>query len=141
VSRGVGWGWSRGWELWYRRVLPAYWVYIFCATHFPRPDLPVPFPSEDKVLHFIMYALLAFLYWRCGETVRRPLSGQFVYVAAVVLLSYGAIDEYLQRFVNRGPSVTDWLADAAGALTALGLLEWRRRRAARLGNAAVGQAS
>lgn len=122
------WPWSESWKRWYRRTLPTYWVYIFCGTHLPGPKIPTPVPNEDKVIHFVMYALLAFLYWRFGETFRRPVAGWFFWVGAALLILYGGIDEYLQGFVRRGPSWGDWIADAAGVLLVLTVFEVRRRR-------------
>lgn len=122
--------WSRAWEHWYRRTLAAYWVFLFCATHFPRPRLTGAVPEEDKLVHFVAFGLLTFLFWRCAETFDRKLSGRFVWIAFVSLTAYAALDEYSQQFVNRSTSLTDWLANLAGIATVLTLFELRRRRSA-----------
>jgi VanZ family protein len=124
-------GWSEPWRRWYRRALPAYWVFLFCATHFPRLELPGRVPQSDKLLHFVAYGLLAFLYWRFAEARHRPLSGRFVWSALAVLVLYAALDEWLQGFIGRSAALTDWLADVLGAVLVLAVLEWRRRAAAR----------
>lgn len=120
--------WSRGWEHWYRRALPAYWIFLFCGTHFPKPLLPGRLPHEDKLAHFLAFAVLAFLLWRCAESLRRPLSWRFVWLGLVVLGCYAAIDEYLQRFVNRSVTLSDFLANLGGIVAVLLVLELRRRR-------------
>jgi VanZ family protein len=107
--------WSRSWEHWYRRVLPAYWIFLFCATHFPRPRLPGPIPEADKLVHFVAFGLLAFLFWR------------FVWIAFLTLGIYATVDEYLQQFVNRQTSWLDGLANVAGIVLVLIALEARRR--------------
>jgi len=118
------------WDRWYRRMLPAYWVFLFCATHLPRPSLPVQFAENDKLVHFLAFGLLAFLFWRFARTFNRDLSPRFVWLALVSLMGYAALDEYLQQFVNRSTSFIDWLADLAGTALVLAVLEAHRRRSA-----------
>lgn len=118
------------WTHWYRRVLPAYWIFVFCSTHFPKLSLEglgFFFPTSDKVIHAIAFALLAFLFWRFVETFRRPLSGRFVWIALFWLSLYAAVDEYLQGFVGRRVDIWDWLYGEFGMVIVLALLEWRRR--------------
>jgi VanZ family protein len=116
------------WTHWYRRSLPAYWVFLFCVTHFPELELGGPVPSPDKLAHVAAFGLLAFLFWRFAETFARPLSARFVWIAGFWLALYAGFDEYLQRFVGRNPSLIDWLCNVCGMAIILGLLEWRRRR-------------
>ncbi|MFQ5806151.1 MAG: VanZ family protein [Phycisphaerae bacterium] len=102
---------------------------MFCATHFPRPKLPGQIPSEDKLVHFVAFGVLAFLFWRGAESFKRKLSNHFVLFVVVGLIVFSAVDEYLQQFVNRGTSLADWLANLAGIAVALIPLELRRRSA------------
>ena len=117
------------WARWYRRALPTYWVFLFCVTHFPKLSFGPRAPrNTDKAAHFIAFALLAFAFWRFNQSFGRPLSARFVWFAAPILIAYAALDEYLQRFVNRSPDITDWLLDSAGIAATLIWLEIRRRR-------------
>lgn len=125
VIRGGG---ITRWDSFYRRLLPAYWIFLFCSTHLPRLKLDMPVRQADKIAHLVAYALLALLFWRFAETFRRPLSGRFVWIAAGVIAVYAAIDEWLQPFVGRNGDVIDWLYDVVGAVVVLGLLELRRRQ-------------
>lgn len=118
------------WDHWYRRALPAYWIFLFCVTHFPKLTLDVGIPKADKLAHSVAFALLAFLFWRFAETFGPVRSGLFVWSAAFWISLYAAFDEWLQPFVNRSGDFHDWLFDMGGAAIALALLEWRRRRAA-----------
>lgn len=120
--------WLSSWKHWYRVALPIYWILLFGATHYPQPRLPALIPQSDKVIHFLAFGLLAFLFWKCVESLDRQLSGRFVWVAFTVLIAYAALDEYLQQFVNRYPSLADWLADLAGIGAVLLGLELQRRR-------------
>ena len=115
------------WTHWYRRALPAYWIFLFCVSHFPKLELHAPIRAPDKVAHVGAFALLAFLFWRFAESLHATLSGRFVFVAAFWLAAYAAFDEYLQQFVGRRSDWLDWACDAAGIVLTLGVLEWRRR--------------
>lgn len=116
------------WDHWYQRALPAYWIFLFCSTHFPKLKLDLHVRAPDKIAHCVGYGLLAFLFWRFAETFRRPLSKRFVWLALLWISAYGALDEWLQPFVNRSGDVLDWVYDVIGAAAVLGALEWRRRR-------------
>lgn len=116
------------WAHWWRRVLPAYWVFLFCVTHFPKLQLDAP-PGSDKVVHIGAYAVLAFLVWQFSATFG-PLSRSFAPRAAAGLLVYAAFDELTQPLVGRGADLWDWLADGLGILLVLVPAElWRRHRA------------
>lgn len=119
---------SPTWSHWYRRALPAYWVFLFCITHFPALELDVGVRDPDKLAHVGAFGLLAFLLWRFAETFQRPPSGRLVWIAGFWLAAYAALDEYLQQFVGRGADLPDWLCDLAGIAAVLGVLEWHRRK-------------
>ncbi len=119
---------AAAWNHWYRRALPAYWLFLFCATHLPKLELNLPVRASDKIAHWTAFGLLAYLYWKFAESFRRPRSPRFVWTAAGVLLGYAALDEYSQRFVGRQSDLLDWLCNAAGIVAVLAVLHWRRRQ-------------
>jgi VanZ family protein len=121
------WSWSDRWNNLYRRLLPAYWVFLFVVTHLPKLKLGGP-RQTDKMVHVVAFGVLAFLFWRFAETFRRPLSGRFIFRAAAILLAYAALDEYLQQFVGRNTAWLDGLANAVGVAIVLTVLEAGRRR-------------
>ena len=91
----------------------------------PGADVPSAPAGIDKIVHFSVFAALA-VTGRWAGVPRGPLAG--------LLVLYAAATELLQGIpvLQRDPSVGDWVADVAGALT--GLLVWRLlalRRAAR----------
>lgn len=129
-ARRVSLPWDRRWERFYRRALPAYWVFLFVATHFPKLRLPEAVPRGDKLAHFAAYALLAVFFWKFFEANQRPLSGRFVWNALAVIAVYAAADEVLQPLVGRSADAWDWVCDVVGAALALAALEWNRRRLA-----------
>jgi VanZ family protein len=116
------------WRHWYRRALPAYWLFLVCVTHFPRLQLGTAVPKSDKLAHIVAYGVLAFLFWRFVETFRRPLGGGFVWLAGVLLAAYAAIDEWTQGLVGRSVDLADFVANLIGiAIVLLPLEVWRRR--------------
>lgn len=83
-------------------------------------ELPPLLAFADKVVHFMLYGLLALLlYWTCGATRANPrtvLAGTFAFC-----LAHGSLLEFLQGAlpgVNRTTSLWDVLANMAGALAA-----------------------
>ncbi len=122
---------AAGWSRWYRRALPAYWVFLFTTTHLPKLSFGEDAPRwTDKAAHVSGYALLAFLVWRFVESFAAPVSSQFAWRVLLLIAVYAAVDEWLQAFVGRGPDVADWAWDMVGSAAALGLMEAQRRRAA-----------
>jgi VanZ family protein len=94
----------------------AYWALLLTATHVPQPDLPDLPEHSDKVIHFCGYAVLTLL--GAFATVRHALRPtRRLLLWSAIFLVYGALDEWLQNFVNRSPSIEDFYADAAGVLT------------------------
>lgn len=108
-------------------ALPVYWILLFIATHYPRVAIPGEIPHSDKLIHFSAFGLLAFLFWRFQQA-RRAIGKRFLWTAGLVLVVYAAFDEYLQQFVGRFTDPADFIANAAGIVVVLAILELRRRR-------------
>lgn len=123
---------------WYRRALPAYWVFLFCATHFPGLDLRAVH-ADDKLVHAVCYGVLALLLWKCAQTFG-PRTGRFAPLALLGLAAYAALDEWSQPYFLRGADPADWLADVAGAAGVLLILELHRRYGARRARGRTGGA-
>lgn len=98
-------------------LLVAYWLMIFTLTHLP----PVRLPSveiNDKVEHVCAYALLAVLL---NIALGLKTSTNRDWMTMVIVLCYGAIDEWLQAPVGRDCDLIDWFADGAGAAIGVAL--------------------
>ena len=119
------------WTHWYRRILPAYWFFLFSATHLPKLSLPGGVSFTDKIAHAVAFGILAFLFWRFAETLHYPLSRKFVWIAMFSLGAYAAFDEWLQPLVGRGAEPMDWVVDVLGIALVLAVLERQRRRRVR----------
>ncbi|GAB6141201.1 VanZ family protein [Methylosoma difficile] len=96
---------------------------LYCALIFwlsSKTQLPAPslFEHQDKLQHFLAYAVMAVLAWRTFGGFN--LSRLDLLIASVVFCSvYGISDEWHQSFVpGRDVSGWDWLADNTGSLFA-----------------------
>jgi len=107
-------------------LLVFYWPAIFILTHMPLEHVSkwvLQVHISDKTLHYLAYLLLSFLLW----VSIRPLSKvnwrrYDVWWLLLVIVWYGAFDEWLQSYVGRNCDVMDFFANLAGALTSLILL-------------------
>jgi len=105
---------SRGWRI---VAWSIYLVIAFTLTHSPADD--VEFATDilgDVVLHAAGYAILGILSIWVAAAHRRPLTFRRVAAVYGLILVYALIDEWTQPWVGRSCELTDWLADAAGAL-------------------------
>jgi len=101
-----------------------------------QPSLPLPGGLPDWLLHGAEYAVLGLLVgWAVSRTTSTstPIVAAWMAGAAGCAV-FGLIDEFHQSFVpGRDASLRDAAADAVGAavaLTAVGLIQFRSRRAA-----------
>lgn len=80
--------------------------------------MPAVFDSQDKVLHFGAYFVMAIFGWRAfRHTGIKKLNLALLCVLFCSL--YGVSDEWHQSLVpGRTASVWDWLADSLGATMA-----------------------
>jgi len=97
-------------------VLLCFWTAMAIGTHLPTtldfsPDI------SDKVKHFSAFFGLATLL--CYVTTSSKLVGRFAAILLVCSL-YAAIDEWTQQYVaGRVCDVWDFVADVAGATSAI----------------------
>jgi hypothetical protein len=81
-----------------------------------------------KLVHFAVYALLCFLWWRALASVTSP--GRAALAALLLSSAYAVSDEYHQGLVGgRSGNALDWAIDTVGAaLVALRVGAGSRRR-------------
>jgi VanZ family protein len=116
-----GFRFPRRW-IWVAAILySAGIVYLSSKTNPPVPE--AIFRINDKVLHFIQYAIFGFL-WRgaLAQGFRRSSDARWTFRTTLLLgMLFGALDEFHQSFTpGRDADVMDWLADAAGSRPAPG---------------------
>jgi VanZ family protein len=120
----------------FRAWLPAIsWALaIFVLSSLPGPALPpLPAVNADKLVHAAVFGLLSALASRALLRTTRLGSAAVVLLASLAAATYGASDEFHQRFVaGRSADWLDVLADAAGgllgAVTFTSITASRRRR-------------
>ena len=114
-----------------RWLPPAAWAAcILIATLIPGAHIPrVNVPEFDKMVHFVFYAVFAWLMFRALES---PSAGRRVITVLLAIAVFAALDEFHQRFIpGRYMDEADWMADMAGAMIGLVVAAATRRRAVR----------
>lgn len=103
------------------RWLPAasWAALVFTLTSVPNPQVP-SIPGGDKATHAVMYGVLAVLAHHAWPPDRRPAGARWLLLLGIAAVA--AVDEWHQLFIpGRSADVADWMADTAGAATALAL--------------------
>ena len=108
---------------WILLALVGYWLALFIATHIPEPESLMPTKVSDKWLHFGAYFGLAVLMSGFYSVRTNTSLKSRAIIPAAILLAYGVADELLQIPVNRTCDVMDWLADAAGVIVGVALVQ------------------
>ena len=86
------------------------------ATRIATPDIGFQF-SKDKLAHFLVFGLLATSIMRMPAL--RTLGWRGAVLAAMITMSYGALDELRQSLTpGRSVELADWIADSLGAIVA-----------------------
>jgi len=105
------------------QILAIYWPALFISTHIPVPQFVRNAGMSDKTLHIMAYLVLIFLWWTTiSPSQKVNWKKAKVWATLALMVWYGAMDEWLQHYVGRGPSVYDFYADLAGTLGGLAIL-------------------
>jgi VanZ family protein len=96
---------------------------ILYASATPATRLPGGlFPGSDKLIHFLLYGLLASLVARVPAVRRWPLAG--IGWAIVLASAFGIGDECWQSLTpGRSVEFADWCADTLGGVVAVAVYE------------------
>jgi VanZ family protein len=103
---------------------------IYISSSIPSTRLPnVGILNADKVVHFLVFFVLAWLLDRSLRNVRLPWVARHHLALTVALTTvYGALDELHQAFVpGRNSSLLDLSADVGGALIFVAIFRFRSR--------------
>jgi VanZ family protein len=89
---------------------------IFYVSSIPKPLPQISIPNFDKVLHLIEYAIFGILAARAFKSSSREvLYKNFIMLAVLASVTYGASDEFHQFFVSyRSCDAFDVMADLIG---------------------------
>lgn len=116
---------------WYRFGSLVVAAGVLVASSWPSLSVSAfGFSIEDKLLHALVYALLAYLAYRGWAPAKTaPHNRRAKWVILIILACFAAADEYHQRWIpGRFVEWGDFLADAIGVLTGFVLATWHTRR-------------
>jgi len=106
----------------------SFWRWLFPDTGYAISG--VSYIIIRKSLHFIEYAILAFLLYR-GFRAGSPAKWKFNWAvyAGLIAIGYGFLDEFLQSFIpSRKGSLIDGLINSAGAVFTLGIVALKSKK-------------
>ncbi len=104
-------------------LLLFYWPAIFILAHIPVPQFVYQAQLSDKTIHYFAYLVLVFLLWSSINPDKKANWRRAgVWWTLLVVVWYGAFDEWLQSYVGRNTDVMDFAANVGGTLTGLILL-------------------
>ncbi len=113
-------------KLW-QLALIGYWIVLLISTHLPAKAPFMPPDNIDKLAHATAFAGLALLLASAWQLATGHLNVSHLVLVWIVVVIYGAIDEWTQILVGRSCSIWDWFADATGAALGLVLFALLRR--------------
>ena len=99
---------------------------VLVFTHLPQETMPSSLQEDgvDKLQHVLAYGVITFLFLISLRTSPTMLSALLLFL---VVSTISAFDELTQPFANRTASVTDFVADIVGILSALLFFTVRRQ--------------
>jgi VanZ family protein len=114
-------------------ILPpiALAVLIYLLSSRTFENAPLGFFLGDKIAHFFVFGILAFLSFRAlSNGFKSRASVRTLTIATMLTMFYGATDEFHQSFVfGRQCEAGDLFADALGAISfAMFCFFWQKRR-------------
>jgi len=118
-------------KFWSHRAPAIVWTLtLFVLSSIP--DIPSPLHLgtwDDKLQHFVAYAILGALVLRATAMNRELPNGRHLKLTLAVGIFYGATDELHQYFVpGRFMEFSDFAADAAGVVAGAVFYLWLCKR-------------
>ena len=95
-------------------------ILVLVLTHIPHSSLPHQFIFNDKMMHYVAYSVISFLYGiSFSPRGYKGLLGLLLVAVGVSILA--AIDEYSQQYFGRNTDIYDYYSDLYGVATGVGL--------------------
>ncbi len=106
---------------------------IFLLSHQPGDSLHMPsfIPGFDKLVHMIVYGLLAAtILYAFEPAINNGRTSVLFLVTVILCILYGIGDEFHQSFIpGRFASIVDLAADTLGAVAACAVwFFWKRKK-------------
>ncbi|MFH2034990.1 MAG: VanZ family protein [Candidatus Zixiibacteriota bacterium] len=115
----------------YHLPVILYSALIITLSSIPQLNrIDIPILNYDKLLHFLEYAIFAFLVYRSFSHIFRNFSAIWVFLISLIFIGlFSVLDEYFQSHIpGRKSDPYDILFDTLGGVLILLLLSWRRSR-------------
>jgi VanZ family protein len=106
--------------LWFWTPVVLWMTLIYYSSSVHAEDIPrIDIPGIDKLFHFVEYFILGALLVRAfANSSDRFNFGSILLLSILIASTYGAIDEFHQRFVSgRSPDIFDIFSDIIGSLS------------------------
>jgi VanZ family protein len=119
-----------GVTLWFWIPVVLWMALIFFSSSIKGEDIPkIDIPNIDKLFHSVEYFILGALLIRAFvNSLPDPNLKLILLVSVLIAFSYGALDEFYQRFVSgRSPEVFDILSDIIGSFLGASLSVYKER--------------
>jgi len=107
-------------RLLYPMAAVSWTAVVFYVCLMPASAVPaVPwmnFPLADKLVHFLLFGILCWLYLKAGMSLTGQYTWKGIYASALLSTCLGVLIEYLQATLVNGRSFEylDILADTIG---------------------------
>ena len=99
-------------------LLACLWAgVLFYLSHQPGALVQPLFPMQDKLMHFVAYAILGFLGMGSVRAMTHGYRPEQAWLVCLLVGLYGVTDEFHQYFIpGRMAEVMDVAADIAGGV-------------------------
>jgi VanZ family protein len=115
----------------YKLPVLLWGILIFVASSIPASKFPkFPLYISDKLIHAVLFCIFGLLLHLALEpqTVPKNFQWKRMFLTLLVVMGYGAFDEFHQHFVpGRNLDVYDFLADTIGGLIAISIIIFNYR--------------
>lgn len=115
---------------WFRAPAIAWALTLFVLSSIPDLSSPIDITEwDDKIEHFVAYAILGVLLVRALAVYRPQPNAQDFRIALILGILFGMTDELHQYFVpGRFMDFIDFVADAIGVMIGAGCYLWLCQR-------------
>jgi len=103
-------------------------IYVSSIKNLSPPDISLF--KYDKLIHFLEYAIFAFLVFRSFRNLMPPERFKYVaYLSVLFLVVFAVFDEYFQsKIPGRQSDILDVISDILGGFLLILILHFRHKK-------------
>ncbi len=108
--------------LWLSWLITISFLLLMPGKHLPEADLQIP--HLDKYLHFVMFAMLSFLFLLFRKSKVDSIENKEKFAIILLFSAFGIMTEFVQEFFIEGRYFDIWdvVANALGTIAGAMLL-------------------